>query len=316
MNEFAFDAPMNKQQLRWKVNRWIRQVESQFASFRNLWQGTQVKTRMCPSCRALVGVAEKTCSFCGVRLGYRPSGLGKLLQNFLPNYAPVSYLLLTVNFLLFLLIFVVERDLSSQDLRRLLLGVEGRALVRWGADVALLVNYGEWWRLFSAMFIHIGIIHLLFNSYALIYIGPILEDLLGRQKFLVIYLATGVFGFLLSNWYYDPRMPTAGASGAIFGMIGAAIMLSRRWAAGSGLMREQLIHWAIYGFAYGLFIGANNAAHFGGFVSGLALAYVLPNPNHVENSGLSATFWKVLFWIFLGLCIASLLLALRYRLAS
>lgn len=307
---------MNKQRLLWKLNRWARQLEEHLDSLRNLWRGAQTTTRMCPSCRALVGINEKACSFCGVKLGYRPSGLGKLLQNVLPNYTPVSYLLLTINFVLFVLIFLVERDVSVQDLRRLLMGVNAQALVRWGADVALLVYDGQWWRLFSAMFIHIGIIHLLFNSYALIFIGPILEELLGKEKFLVIYLATGAFGFMLSNWYYDPRTPTAGASGAIFGLIGAAIVLSWRWAAGGSYFRQHLIHWAIYGFGYGLVIGANNAAHLGGFVSGMALACLLPNPNRTGNTELGALPWRVLYWSFLLLAVVSLLMALRYRLAS
>jgi rhomboid protease GluP len=307
---------MNKQRLRWKLNRWLRQLEAQLDSVRNLWRGAQTKTRMCPSCRALVGVNEKVCSFCGVRLGYRASGFGKLLQNALPNYAPISYLLLTINFVFFLLIFFVERDRSAQDLRHLVLGFSSRTLIRWGADVALLVNYGEWWRLFSAIFIHIGIIHLLFNSYALIFIGPILEEILGKEKFLVVYLATGALGFVLSNWYYDPRMPTAGASGAIFGMIGAAIVLSRRWAAGSSVFRQQLVHWAIYGFGYGLLIGANNAAHLGGFASGMALAFVLPNPNRPGDSAWVRLCWRFLYWLFVLASVGSMLLAIRYRLVS
>jgi rhomboid protease GluP len=307
---------MNKQRLLWKLNRWAREVEDRIDSFQNLWRGAQTKTRMCPSCRALIGIDEKVCSLCGVKLRHRASGLSKLLQNLLPNYTPVSYSLLTINFILFLLIFVTERDLSAQDLRRLLLGSNARALVQWGADVALLVNHGEAWRLFSAIFIHVGIIHLLFNTYALIYIGPILEDVLGKEKFLVLYLTTGVFGFILSNWYYDPRIPTAGASGAIFGMIGAAIILSRRWAAGGSFFQQQLIHWAVYGFGYGLLIGANNAAHLGGFISGMALAYLLPNPNRPETSALAAIWWKFLYWTFLLIAVASILLAIRYRLSS
>jgi rhomboid protease GluP len=271
---------------------------------------------MCPSCRALVSFDEKVCSFCNAKLGYRASGLGRLLQNVFPNYAPVSYLLLTTNFVLFVLIFLADRDLSAEDLRRLLLGGSAGSLVRWGADVALLVNDGEWWRLFSALFIHVGIIHLAFNSYALVFIGPILEELLGRDKFLVLYVTTGVFGFILSNGYYDPRVPTAGASGAVFGLIGAAIILSWRWAAGGSLFRQQLIHWAIYGFGYGIVLGANNAAHLGGFVAGMALAYIFPNPNRADELPFATLCWKCLYWFFLLLTIASLLLAFRYRLAS
>ena len=157
-----------------------------------------------------------------------------------------------------------------------LMGGSVKSIVQWGGDAALLVSQGQWWRLVSAIFVHIGVIHLLFNSYALIFIGPLLEELLGRERFLVIYVGTGVFGFVVSNAYYHPVHVTAGASGAIFGLIGAGIILSRKWAAWGSLLKEQLVHWAIYGLGYGLLVGANNAAHIGGFLSGMG--HCLPSP--------------------------------------
>jgi rhomboid protease GluP len=306
---------MNKQQLQWKFNRLVRQLQSKIDSFQNLWRGAQSKTRMCPACRALIGISETTCPLCGERLRHRASGIGKLLQNILPNYMPLSFALLTVNFVYFVLIFAAERDLSFQDLSRIAWGVSSPALARWGADVALLVYEGQWWRLVSAIFIHIGIIHLFFNSYALLFIGPLLEEHLGRERFFVLYLASGAFGFLLSNWYYNPRMTTAGASGAIFGLIGAALVLSNRWSVWGSLMHQQLVHWAIYGFGYGLFIGANNAAHVGGFVAGAAIAFVIPNPSRGQASEAAATVWRILYWFCLGVTGLSLFLAVRFRLS-
>lgn len=251
---------------------------------------------------------------CGVRLRRRPSGIGKLLQNVLPNYAPVSLVLVTINFVVFLLIFAAERDLSSGDLRRLVWGVSSTSLARWGADVALLVYQGQWWRLVSAVFVHIGIIHLLFNTYALLFIGPLLEEGLRKERFLVIYIFSGVFGFLLSNWYYDPRLTTAGASGAIFGLIGAALVLSKRWSSWGSLVHQQLVHWAIYGFVYGLFIG-NTAAHFGGLVAGAAVAFLIPSPNRGESSRAGEAAWSVLYWGCLALVGLSLFLAVQFRLS-
>ena len=191
--------------LRWKLRIIAQQLEGQLDYWKNLWHGTRVTTRMCPSCRALVGVKESVCSLCGAKLRRRPSGLGKLLTNILPQYTPVSYGLLTANFLVFLAMFAAEQKGTVTDFGRLVTGENHQVLVTWGADVALLVAQGEWWRLVSAIFIHIGIIHLLFNSYALMFIGPLLEELLGKERFLAAYLATGVIGFVLSNWYYPPR---------------------------------------------------------------------------------------------------------------
>ncbi len=300
--------------LRWKLRIIAQQLERQLDYWKNLWQGTQVTTRMCPSCRALVGVQESVCSLCGARLRRRPSGLGKLLSNVLPQYTPVSYALLTANFLVFLAMFATEQQGTVTDFGRLLTGGNGQALVAWGADVSALVAQGEWWRLVSAIFIHIGIIHLLFNSYALMFIGPLLEELLGKERFLVSYLATGVIGFGLSNWYYPPWLVTAGASGAVFGMIAMAVVLSRRWGSWGQILQQQLVHWIIYAFVFGIFIGANNAAHFGGALAGAALAFALPNPNRHQETPFQGLLWRVLYWSSLAAIALSLLLAVLNRL--
>ena len=305
---------MFKQRLNWKLQRIQRQLEEQLDTFLNLWRGAQTKTRMCPSCRALVDTEERYCPHCQERLGHRVGGIGKFLQNLVPNFAPVSYVLLTLNFLLFVIVFASQRESTGQDLRAFLMGGSIRSIVQWGGDVALLVSQGQWWRLISAMFIHIGVIHLLFNSYALIFIGPLLEELLGRERFLVIYVGTGVLGFVVSNAYYHPVHVTAGASGAIFGLIGAGIILSRKWAAWGSMLKDQLFHWAIYGLGYGLLIGANNAAHFGGFLSGMGIACLLRNP--ALSTSREESLWRVLYWTVCLLTIASLGLACLSGMAS
>jgi membrane associated rhomboid family serine protease len=239
--------------------------------------------------------------------------VGKFLQNFLPHYAPVSYSLLSLNFILFFAIFYADSRRTLEDLAILLRGPNVASMVAWGADAGWLVSHGQIWRLVSAMFLHAGIIHLLFNSYALIFIGPLLEELLGKEKFLVLYLSTGVAGFLLSNAYYSPFQPTVGASGAIFGLIGAAIVLSKRWGSWGSVLHQQLLHWAIYGFVYGLLVGANNAAHLGGALSGVGLAFLLPNPSRTETSPVLS---KVLYWVSVTIIVVSLGLAVSSRLTA
>ncbi|HTY21728.1 MAG TPA: rhomboid family intramembrane serine protease [Desulfomonilaceae bacterium] len=304
---------MLSQRLQWKLKRWLLELEQRLEVFRNLMLGARVSTRMCPSCRALVGVGDRTCSFCGARLRRRPSGLGKVLQNVLPHYAPISYSLLGVNFLLFVAVFYSDSRHTPEDLGVLLRGPSPASLVSWGADAGWLVAQGQVWRLVSAIFLHAGILHLLFNCYALVFIGPLLEELLGKERFLALYLATGVFGYLLSNAYYPPFMPTVGASGAIFGLIGAAVVLSRRWGAWGSVLHQQLVHWAIYGFVYGLLLGANNAAHLGGALSGAGIAFLLPNPNRSESNSMA---WSILYWLSFIIIASSLTLAVLSRLSG
>ena len=298
---------MFKQRLNWKLRRILRELEESLDTFQNLWRGTQVKNRMCSSCRALVSSDERVCPHCHEKLGRRLGGVEKLLQNLIPNFAPVSFLLLTINFLWFVILFASQRESTAQDLRMFLMGGSVKSIVQWGGDAALLVSQGQWWRLVSAIFVHIGVIHLLFNSYALIFIGPLLEEVLGRERFLATYIGAGVLGFVVSNAYYDPVHVTAGASGAIFGLIGAGIIISRKWAAWGSLLREQLVHWAIYGLVYGLILKANNAAHIGGFLSGMGFAFLLRNP--ALSTSREDISWRILYWVILLLTLTSLVLA-------
>jgi rhomboid protease GluP len=151
-------------------------------------------------------------------------------------------------------------------------------LVQLGAKVTALVAAGEYWRLFTSMFLHIGLLHLAFNSYALVVIGADLERLLGTGRFLVLYLLSGLFGSLAS--YAFSTGISAGASGAIFGLIGGL-------AAFFALHRQQLGAWGKQRLANIAFLivlnlffgftqrGIDNIAHIGGLLSGLALGWAL-----------------------------------------
>lgn len=101
---------------------------------------------------------------------------------------------------------------------------EGTDLLKWGANFRLYTEGGDWWRLITCTFIHIGIIHLLLNMYALFSIGVYLEPVLGRWKLLTAYLATGILASLTSIWWHANTI-SAGASGAIFGLYGVFLAL-------------------------------------------------------------------------------------------
>ena len=90
------------------------------------------------------------------------------------------------------------------------------------------VANGEWWRLFTSMFLHFGILHIAFNMYALYLFGPILEQLYGHVEYAVMYVLCGLGGSVLTILFADPRSAAAGASGAIFGLFGVAFVVSRR----------------------------------------------------------------------------------------
>ena len=153
-----------------------------------------------------------------------------------------------------------------------------QVLVRFGAKVNPLIAAGEYWRLFTSMFLHIGIWHLAFNGYALVVIGTELERLLGAGRFLAIYILSGLFGSLAS--YAFSSSLSAGASGAIFGLIGAlaAFFILHRSRLGNW-GRSRLANIAFL-LAINLFFGftqsgIDNWAHLGGLLCGFALGWVL-----------------------------------------
>jgi rhomboid protease GluP len=151
-------------------------------------------------------------------------------------------------------------------------------LVRLGAKVTPLIAAGEYWRLLTSMFLHIGIMHLAFNAYALVVLGTELERLYGPGRFLAIYLISGLFGSLAS--YAFSYSLAAGASGAVFGLIGAlaAFFLVHRERLGAyGRTRLANIAFLVavnlfFGFTQ---TGIDNLAHMGGLLAGLALGWAL-----------------------------------------
>lgn len=154
----------------------------------------------------------------------------------------------------------------------------GFSILEWGANFGPLTLTGDWWRTITCNFIHIGLIHIVMNMYALLYIGGYLEQLIGGRRLLVSYLLTGLFA-ALSSLMIHPETISAGASGSIFGLYGiflAFLIFHQRIEKGQ---RKSLLYSIGFFVIYNLMIGAreegiDNAAHVGGLVSGLLLGGV------------------------------------------
>jgi rhomboid protease GluP len=146
-----------------------------------------------------------------------------------------------------------------------------QAMVAAGALDATLVRAGEYWRILSATFLHGSVDHLLGNSVALLVLGMIGEHAYGRRQFVLLYVASAVAGSLVS--LVTSTAPSVGASGAIFGLQGAAIMLFRRHRDRL-LVRDRriglvLLAWALYTIGSGLLTPwIDNGAHIGGVIGG------------------------------------------------
>ncbi len=154
-----------------------------------------------------------------------------------------------------------------------------RALVRLGANVPVLVWQGEWWRLLTAMFLHGGLLHLLLNGWALYQLGGLFEAWMGSGRMAMTYLVAGLAGSLASLFFLRGGM-SVGASGAIFGVLGALVGVLVRRRDRLRPQAKQLLYQLLMWAGINVFLGfstpgIDNAAHLGGAVAGLALGLIL-----------------------------------------
>jgi membrane associated rhomboid family serine protease/Flp pilus assembly protein TadD len=156
----------------------------------------------------------------------------------------------------------------------------GDQVLNWGGNYGPLTLTGQWWRLLSAMFVHIGLLHLAVNMWALYELGALAEEIYGSPTTLLLYLLTGAAGSIASL-VRNPLIVSAGASGAIFGLAGALIAtlaLARLTLRSRGLKIAliSLLAFAGYNLTYGFLKGGiDNGAHLGGLVCGLLLGAAL-----------------------------------------
>lgn len=192
-----------------------------------------------------------------------------ILSFFIPTKGYwVTPILLILNILVFILMVANGVNFmapNSQD------------LLTWGANFRPVTLEGEWWRLLTCCFLHIGILHLLLNMYALVDIGGLLEPLIGSVRFLVVYLLTGIAASTASLWWHELTV-SAGASGAIFGMYGLFLALLTSNLIEKKVRQSLLSSIALfvgYNLLFGLTGGIDNAAHIGGLLSGAVIGYAL-----------------------------------------
>lgn len=148
------------------------------------------------------------------------------------------------------------------------------------------VAHGEWWRLVTAAFLHFGPFHLLINMYSLYFAGSLLEHVIGRWRFVLLYIASGVAGSAGALWL-SPNAITVGASGAIFGILGALFVLERsRHIATGGQVAGLIVLNLVFTFAVS---GISVGGHLGGLVAGVILMWALIRLRRNAIAGVAAS---------------------------
>ena len=252
--------------------------------------------RMCPACRALIDRNAGTCPLCGTSLkaprSREGAAPGRVMGGLIPVPSTATSALVAANIALYALAWYLTQQMSSAAQPAPGLGgIEPVVLVRLGGKFGPFIYAGQWWRLVTAVFLHAGLLHIGFNLWCLFDLGPAVESLFTTQKFIFIYLVTGVLGFVLSLWW-SPGL-SIGASGAILGLIGVLIGASFHHGSMGKEYRSQLWRWVIYIAIFGLLgMGVDNAAHIGGLVSGMALGYLIPEGEPDSRAG--ENLWNAL----------------------
>jgi membrane associated rhomboid family serine protease len=278
---------------------------------------------VCRTCGAIVGAGQTTCAVCGASVIAAPARARvprfasegearRFARAVLDRPYIFTIIFLAVNFFIFLLMW----DASGLSFQALWQFPES-VLLAFGAKRNDLITEGrQWWRFVTPMFIHVNLPHLLINMYSLWVLGPWVEKLYGSAKFVVFWIATGVAGVVASyltlvkpetplgsfgRFIFKVRdVPSAGASGALFGLVGVLFVFGIKFrhelpegfkrAFGVGLLPVILIN---------LFIGylgrgfIDNAAHLGGLVSGAGLALVVGYRRPGERASIALT-WQAL----------------------
>jgi rhomboid protease GluP len=282
----------------WKLDRWREQFAGMFGGERE-----EGRPKLCPACGTLVGTTAKKCHECGASLTFSLAAVSRAFGGILPEGTQVTYVIMVANGTLFLMSLVLTLRVAESF--SLFGGIDGMVLMRMGARQSFLILNGEVWRLVVPIFLHGGIFHIFMNSMVLMDLGPQLEELYGAARYFFLYIACGIFSFVVStvwNIYTAGGYGLAiGASGALTGLIGLMLAITTR--RGSNIMmqmyRKQLIKWIVYIGIFGLLLpGIDNAAHLGGLIAGFLLGKVFADrepANKQERARAYALGWLTLF---------------------
>ncbi|HEX2731731.1 MAG TPA: rhomboid family intramembrane serine protease [Polyangiaceae bacterium] len=235
-------------------------------------------SKICRECGGLNSQDEERCQRCGSPF---PGSLTTTLQRVIPGVVgkdlPMTTALVGLCSIVFLLTTLDSKSLGFLEVSSYW------PVLRWGALAPSLVPK-EPWRLLSATFIHFGALHIVFNMLALIDLGKVLERQLGSPRFGVLFISTALAGFIASHFWYSHvgrNDVTGGASGGIFGLVGALIGLL--YARRDPAWKQVALRFGLYAALFFVMLPVNNAAHAGGFALGFPLGYYFQRERRPAN---------------------------------
>jgi rhomboid protease GluP len=269
--------PLSPQQ-RWK----LEQFRKKLIGFFGRGEQEQPRPKLCPACGTLVGAGATRCFQCGASMTFSVAAASKSLGRLLPGTSPATYGILGLSCLFYVASLLWTMRLTGLQqpaggafgILNSLGGVNGEVLQRLGASIPLAYDLQQPWRFVMAVFLHGSLLHIGFNMWVLMDIGPQIEELYGSARYFFIYVITGIGGYVLSSFFGHFSV---GGSGALLGLIGVLLAITTgRRSAGMRMLRQQIIRWLVYILVWGLlFPGIDNMAHLGGLITGFILGRIM-----------------------------------------
>lgn len=259
----------NETRMRWKVQIWRRRMTRTKRRTDHTARHIKYSHKLCPRCGQLNDQEETLCTACNEDLaGHRVDQLHRVGVS-LPRSLSVSGALGVAMVLVYARLILAEWPDPG------ILELKVETLYRFGGHWTPAVQAGQYWRWLTCIFLHAGLWHIGFNLFALSQIGPAVEQVFGRGRTVMLFIFTGLCGSVVSHLWGLGGVGI-GASGAVMGLCGVAGGWGHRQGTTMGReIRTMMIKWAAYTILFGIFIGADNAAHIGGFVSGGIIGFAL-----------------------------------------
>ena len=299
---------MNGTWWQWRIMRWeqawrdwrhARSEDAQRVAYRNTF---------CSKCGGIIARGDAACPRCGARApSWTGQAVTRALGLILPRWCPVVSALLFVYFaaLVVMMVLFGGRQLMLPDME---------ALIRMGSLNPYLFFAGrQFWRALTYGYLHIGLLHIGFNMLALMQVGSAIEEEFGGARFFALYTLAMLGGAAADLWMRGAAFTNiAGASGALFGLIGFGVSFAHFSGGPAGrAQRGFFLQWAIYGFAFGYVVGADNICHAGGFVVGAIVGFIIERE---RRSGRSFDgIWRATATLLLLLTVASFVAMARSR---
>lgn len=187
----------------------------------------------------------------------------------------VTYILMAINIVIFIITAVISQNLYN---------IDNYTLIVFGAKVNELINGGQPWRLLTSAFLHGGLMHIVFNMYALKVMGCEVEYVYGKARYLIVYLISAFGGNILS-YIFNPNSISVGASGAIFGLLGAMLVfgIKHKNRIGKAYIMS-LVKVVLINMIIGITVSnIDNAGHIGGLLFGAIAAFLVGDKKILSN---------------------------------